>query len=465
MRTSHAPPPWAAPVALLALLALPPTSEAQETDATDAPRRLRQDALEAALEEVDLEVDDLRGLRFEATLLFVPADGDATFAGDAAYALKLRQMTAPAEPRLALDDDFSSFVIVRDTKPRPSGSTWGGVDPKVGWVTPEGNYLPKWVTEGGEYVSPVGSTDLTISTKPTKPTLLSGCESEGGGLRLDEWKEIFELGSARSAALATVAAATGCITDPDESATAFYGTAWVLDAEKGEIVTAAHVLTHIQGAPALLHRGDDLVDLDLVLELPCATERNGVHSRVRQYPLRSVAAAWDNHDVVVLQVDTTEAPLPDAPGLASPDAIPQGMLGKRDPWVQVVGYPSLQQTLQEAQRLGLSLSEVRCATSGEYDVLRRSVGKIFLSYVQMQAGGIDVLLHSADTLPGTSGAPLIDMQTGSVIGVHACSVGKSGASCGAPALASMLARDGSAINNNLAWTTRHLCEHAPTRCK
>ena len=171
-----------------------------------------------------------------------------------------------------------------------------------------------------------------------------------------------------------------------------------------------------------------------------------------------------DQDMVVLTVDQADHDLPPAPAVLGPTAAVKRVVGDQ-PYVEVLGYPSWAMVQREYN--SDELDRAGCAVASRYDRLTLSVGPLGLGAIVAGAKGVIPLVfrHWADTLLGTSGGPILDIDTGAVLGVHTCA--GDGPRC--PNVTGLLdpptAADEAYQRFNVGWNTSALCAYRPARCR
>jgi endonuclease G len=120
-----------------------------------------------------------------------------------------------------------------------------------------------------------------------------------------------------------------------------------------------------------------------------------------RYKIEAVLAVRTDWDIALLRLDRTPAGI--AP-LELARTLPGGV-GRE---IAVLGYPGRPDDPRTVER---------DIFHDIYDVKRVSPGQLG-DFEKLDRTNLKVLTHDGSTLPGSSGSPVLDVQTGHVIGVH-----------------------------------------------
>ena len=439
MKAFHRPLFLLGVMGLLTLLAGRTRAADEELVAISSPKALRADLEKLGLSEL---YGDL-ARKGAATLLIPEGDDAARYFGDLAPArdLSVTALTTRDGHVTGQEPSLELTAYIASTQPLHE------------------------VVGDGHVVHP--SADGTSELERARRWLGEDCPQDRPILDEDALR-LYHAWQASQAAVERTGAATGILMDPSRPDAEFLGSAWVFDQGFGEIVTAAHVLT-VPGMATwqdgVLTLSDDAGPDNLVFELPTnAAEDEGL-----RYPVTGIAMSHQDQDIVVLRVDPEGQPaLPKAPRILTATASLRRLVG-RDPYVEIWGFPS--RAMVKATYDPAAQKMATCSTHNHYDQRLLSVGPMEVGATGAPDHGQVPLMfrHWADTLPGTSGGPILDLDTGAVLGVQTCaSTTAEAEEC--PGAASLLAPpdpeepDDRRLRFNIGWNTASLCAWRPSRC-
>ena len=187
------------------------------------------------------------------------------------------------------------------------------------------------------------------------------------------------------------------------------GTGFVV--AQGVIATNCHVLREIaqQSAGGAWALKPGLLEIDF--------SDSSMHEPVHEYTIQSIAGYPESQflDVALLRV----APTSKTGGRPLPGPLPVTRTIIQRQWqtdqllIDVIGYPDLDNLVGDQMTQNMFR---RVRESGDYAKLL-SPGAV--TGVDTH-GRLDFLNHVASTHPGESGAPVVDRETGAVVGIHYC---------------------------------------------
>jgi hypothetical protein len=239
---------------------------------------------------------------------------------------------------------------------------------------------------------------MAIVTDPllkamTKLSLRPAIPVKDGTFRIDERSKWGKLASHRPA-LEKAIAATGRV-ETDDAAFPFVGTAFLID--QGRAVTANYV------AESLAQRRDTTGKLRGVWLNLKAEGASGVEKRVAIDDFLLVHPYWGFAYLKLRdKVDAATA----APLVVAEKQSIEDLKGRE---ICVIGYPA-----QDAREKEDNLKKILQGIFG----VKRIMPGVISGAGRWGAEDSLALLHDATTTSGTSGAPLIDIATGSVLGIH-----------------------------------------------
>lgn len=252
-----------------------------------------------------------------------------------------------------------------------------------------------------------------------------------------------------------VAKAIGRIAVDGHAKGQFLGTGFIMSG--GWVVTARHVLTDAAVVEGSVEEGYGLSS-DLVFE---QTDDLGSPIRVGTFDR--------DHVILVPNADIAAVFLGDAP------EVDQVVDLRRTEWlndamhappgvawnVAILGYP-----------YAFNVDDIYAVSASDSERAECLFGAIhghpFLSMGPMLgvqlAGGL-AFLHGASTIEGTSGAPIVDLRSGDVVGVHACSTVLGVDKCVSDGVPVSPAEgvETSGISN-VGWSVNALCAYRPSLC-
>jgi hypothetical protein len=269
----------------------------------------------------------------------------------------------------------------------------------------------------------LSALEAVVITDGTRPTLL---------LRDDSFDPQHPLAGTWTDSLAAVqtdigeiAKAVGRIEPDNATARSFFGTGWVIDTERGLVLSNLHVLEQIwRSLPDVVVRAGsgyrilDGVYIDFVRE--ATRTRTSRFRIVEATPSGIDGANYARLDAAVLRIEPTEE------GQVVPKAIPvkpdpDGPVGNLEA-IYVLGFPGPPSSTTGRDREGVDWAQIYRVLFGNlFGVKRLAPGTVHRPVGSMNGDTHHwVFGHDATTLGGCSGSPTVALVDGvlSAFGLH-----------------------------------------------